>query len=114
MAGGFSDKANTEWIAKNLNLAAKLTDAAKIYIPFAGEELATSGSMDSTSTTGTTGNTGLININSANQAQLESLPGVGPVTAAKIISGRPYGSVDELLGKKIVGASVFEKIKEKI
>ena len=56
----------------------------------------------------------LININTSSQSQLEILPGIGPVTAQKIILGRPYGSVDELLGKKIVGTKVFDQIKERI
>ena len=38
----------------------------------------------------------LVDINSATQAELESLKGVGPATAKKIIDGRPYKSVDEL------------------
>ena len=40
--------------------------------------------------------TALVDINSATQAELESLKGVGPATAKKIIDGRPYKSVDEL------------------
>lgn len=39
----------------------------------------------------------LINVNSASQRELESLPGVGPVIARRIIEGRPYRSVDDLL-----------------
>jgi len=34
--------------------------------------------------------------------------------AGKIIDGRPYGSIEELVSKKVVGNSVFEKIKDKI
>ena len=57
--------------------------------------------------------TGLININSASQSDLESLPGVGPVTAGKIIDGRPYQSIEELKSKKAVGNSLYDKIKDK-
>jgi DNA uptake protein ComE-like DNA-binding protein len=42
------------------------------------------------------------------------LQGIGPVTAAKIISGRPYREISDLTSQKIVGASVFEKIKNQI
>lgn len=116
--GGLTDKANNEWIAKNLNLAAKLSDAAKLYIPFIGEQGMTSGdinsggSMSNVAAAGQGG--GLININTATQAQIEALPGIGPVTAAKIINGRPYGVVEDLMTKKVVGQSVFEKIKEQV
>ncbi len=56
----------------------------------------------------------LININTASESQLDTLPGIGPVTAQKIIVGRQYGSIDELLSKKVVGAKVFEQLKDKI
>ncbi|KKR15775.1 MAG: Helix-hairpin-helix motif protein, partial [Candidatus Levybacteria bacterium GW2011_GWA2_41_15] len=42
------------------------------------------------------------------------LPGIGPVTAQKVIDNRPYGSIDELLIKKAVSKATFEKIKDKI
>lgn len=120
MAGGFSDKANAEWIAKNLNLAAKLSDATKIYVPFEGEDITTSTTGNTSSVlssgvvSGQAGNTGLININTASQSQLEGLSGVGPVTAQKVIANRPYSSVDDLLTKKVVGQSVFGKIREQV
>ena len=66
-----------------------------------------------TSTTGSIANS-QININAASEQELDSLPGIGPIYAQKIINGRPYSSIDELLSKKIVGSKVFEEIKEKI
>ncbi len=111
-AGGMSALANREYVAKNLNLATKLTDGGKIYIPNVGEALRPGSVLSGSLQTGGGGD--LVNINSSSQAQLEALPGVGPVTAEKIIGGRPYGSVQELLSKKIVGSKVFGQIKEKI
>jgi competence protein ComEA len=55
-----------------------------------------------------------ININTATSAQLDSLPGIGPVRAGKIISNRPYKSLEELVSKKAIGEKEFEKIKDKI
>jgi competence protein ComEA len=55
-----------------------------------------------------------VSINKADSSQLESLPGIGLVTAGKIISQRPYSSIDELVVKKVIGQSVFSKIKELI
>ena len=102
-AGGLTSNANRNTI----NLAAKLADGQKIYVPAQGEAVMTS-------TTGIKGITGLVSINSGTQAELEELPGIGPVTAGKIIDNRPYGSVQELLERKIVGKTTFEKIKDLI
>lgn len=108
-AGGFSDAANGEYISKYLNLAQKLIDGSKIYIPVAGEQF--SGSQTGV----VAGSTQVkVNINLSSQSELEALPGIGPVTASKIISDRPYQKIEELLDKKIVNKTTFEKIKDQI
>ncbi len=109
-AGGLSSKADQSAIAKAMNMAAKLTDGMKLYIPFVGEQPVAS--MGDASVQGSS--TGSISINSASQSQLESLPGVGAVTAGKIIANRPYSSFEDLTSKKAVTNSVFQKIKDLI
>jgi competence protein ComEA len=111
-AGGLSIQADRKYVAKNFNLATKLTDGAKIYVPSVGEAVSGTAVLNASSEGIVTGS--LININISSQSQLEALPGVGPVTAQKIIAGRPYGSVDELLSKKMVGSKVFDQIKDKV
>lgn len=114
-AGGFDDTANRAWVAKNMNLAAKLTDGAKIYIPNNEESTTQLRSSSSDGQAGFVAEQGsLININSASASELNSLSGVGPVTSQKIIDNRPYTTIEELLSKKVVGKSVFEKIKDQI
>lgn len=102
-AGGLSIEADREYVSKNINLAQKLSDGAKIYIPSVGESSSNLSNLSH-----------LININQASARDLESLPGVGPATSAKIISGRPYQTTEELISKKAVGKAVFEKIKDEI
>ena len=53
---------------------------------------------------------GNVDLNAASQSELEALPGVGAVTAKKIIAGRPYSSVDDL-SKAGVSAKTVEKIR---
>lgn len=108
-SGGFIEQANKEYISKYLNMAQKLSDGSKIYVPFEGET-----GPATTSGGAVAGIQTKVNMNTATQAELEALPGIGPVTASKIISDRPYRQVEELLNKKIVSKSVFEKIKESI
>ncbi len=54
----------------------------------------------------------LIDINSATLADLRSLPGVGTVTAKKIVAGRPYASIDDLKARNIVSVKTYDKIRE--
>lgn len=109
-AGGFSETVNNEYVSKYLNMAQKLSDGSKVYVPPAGENApAVQTGIVAGASIATR-----ININTATQAEIEALPGIGPVTASKIISGRPYQAVEDLLNKKVVSKSVFEKIKEQI
>lgn len=112
-SGGLSASADRDFIAKTINLATKLSDGAKIYIPKIGEDVKITDSIGITSATGSIANS-QININTANEQVLDSLPGIGSVTAQKIIGARPYTSIEDLLSKKIVGSKVFDQIKDKI
>ena len=105
-AGGFSQVADTTWVSKNINLASKVADGQKIYIAAQGEVSASSSTLGIK----TTGDK--VNINFASAKELDTLPGIGQVTAEKIIASRPYGSVEELLTKKAVGKATYEKIKD--
>lgn len=105
-AGGLSDDADREQIAKSINLAQPLQDGIKVYIPKVGDSVASSQISSNISSQ--------ININTASANDLDTLPGVGPKTAEKIISGRPFTKIEELITKKIVGQATFEKIKDKI
>ena len=109
-AGGLSALADRDLVSKNINLAIKLTDGQKIYIPKVGESTLPSVLGSGTQTT----ITGLININIASEAELDTLSGIGPVTAGKIINNRPYSQIEELTSKKVVSQKVFDQIKDKI
>lgn len=108
-SGGLAETADREWAAKNLNLAAKLTDGQKIYIHRLGEQI-----LEGTSATTGSSQASLIDINSASIQELDTLPGIGPVTAQKIVDQRPFASVSDLISKKTVSSSVFEQIKDKV
>lgn len=130
-AGGLAPQADLELISKSLNKAAVLSDGAKLTIPVEGDEAKGIDTMShnngfTTSTDGVTStepqmlqsgvsqNEALISVNSGTIAEYDSLPGIGPVTAQKIISNRPYGSVTELLERKVLKASVYEKVKDRL
>jgi len=61
---------------------------------------------------------GKININTATAAQLDSLPGIGPVYAQRIIDYRsangPYTSLEQIQNVKGIGPKTYEKFKDKI
>lgn len=58
--------------------------------------------------------TGKIDINSASKDDLMKLPGIGDAISAKIIAGRPYNTKRDLLTRKIVNQSTYDKITDKI
>lgn len=58
--------------------------------------------------------TGPLDLNSATAKQLEALPAIGPAYAEKIIAARPYRTKNELLTKKVIPESTYEKVKDLI
>ncbi|MEZ0348015.1 MAG: ComEA family DNA-binding protein [Thermus sp.] len=52
-----------------------------------------------------------VSLNRASLEELESLPGVGPVLARRIVEGRPYGRVEDLLRVKGIGPATLERLR---
>ncbi len=117
-AGGFTSDAQMEGV----NLAAKLQDGDQVQIsPQRTSAISATGSESSQNTGGeSTGVSTLtvININTASQAELETLPGIGPVTAEKIIEYRQlngnFSTVEGIQKVSGIGPATFEKIKDQI
>ena len=95
-----------------INLAELLTDGQKLDVPRVGEEPVVTTTAAPTPSGSVTG---IVNINSADQAALETIPDVGPVTAAAIIAYREevggFTSVDELLEVDGIGPATLETIR---
>lgn len=104
-AGGFAARVDLAEAGRSLNLAQPLSDGAKVLVPELGAERhGDSGAGDDR-----------IDLNTADQAELESLPGIGPVTAAEIIEARSqqrFSDVGDLLDRDVVGQAVFEDIED--
>lgn len=120
-SGGLSERADKLYFYKNFNQAKILSDQEKLYIPTLEETLQSyqyqtlppnGPNSLNTSNTQNYETTTFININSASEDELEELPAVGKVTAEKIVTGRPYQTIDELIQRKIINNSTFEKIKK--
>jgi competence protein ComEA len=122
-AGGLLTSANVDAI----NLAALLTDGQQLTIPYkdgaaptedpfalnlpGATDTPTNGTSDST-------NTELININTASLEELDSLPGIGPTTAQRIIDYRttngPFTTIDQIMDVSGIGPATYDEIKDLI
>jgi len=103
-AGGYAEGADLAAASRSLNLAAAVVDGQQIYVPVLGEAPATGGA-----------GSGLVNLNRASQSELEALPGIGPVTAKKIIDARaelPFATLDDLVAREVLTARQLEQIAD--
>lgn len=112
-AGGIKAKANLSGI----NLAMKLEDEMKIFVPKEGDDPAEIQEKNQVKGSETGKSKGKVNINKAGIDELTSLPSIGPARAQDIIDFRescPFKNVEEL--KKIpgIGDKTFEKLKDKV
>lgn len=118
LAGGYIDDANPSLI----NHAQKLQDEMVIYIPLKGEEaeiaIQTFAGGGSTGSSSASADSGKVNINTADEAQLTTLPGIGPAKAKAIITHREeQGTFQTIEGLKEVsgiGDKTFEQLKDLI
>lgn len=110
-AGGTTTDANL----KSINLAYKLQDGQKIYIPNINEEESEINLQDEKVKQN---NNELININTSTQTELELLDGIGPSLAGKIIEYRnkngKFKNIEELKNVPGIGETKYETIKNDI
>ena len=104
-----------------INLAYIVVDAQKIYIPSindSSQELEYISNVAGENVIEKYNDFITININTASQSELESLPGVGPSTAIKIINYRKengnFKKIDEIMNVPGIGESKFNSLKEYI
>lgn len=96
-------------------IAAILALAITSPSPLVLAQSATSGSKAATtSATKTKTSAAKVDINSASKEELDALPGIGEAYAQKIISNRPYRTKRDLLAKKVIPQSTYDKIQDRI
>lgn len=122
-AGGLTQEADLS----DINLAYLLEDGMKIYIPNQNERQENNEKTEDTAKTENTPSMQIqdtntkqdvININTATQEELDTLPGIGPATAAKIIAYRKekgkFNNKEEIKEVSGIGEAKYEKMKEYI
>lgn len=127
-AGGFKEG----YSIKNINLAAKLSDGDKIYIPSVSEEKNSENNNNININSSGKGqnvkadrnnvsimkNNSKININTANISELKQITGIGESTANKIIDYREnvgkFKKIEDIKEVKGIGDAKYESLKNKI
>ena len=119
-AGGVTDKADLS----KVNLAFVLSDGCKVRIPSVNDEdedfvsVSVGSGNNVIVDGGDSTNGGKVNINTATQAELETLTGIGPSIAAKIINYRnengKFGKIEDLKNVSGIGEEKFNSVKGEI
>ena len=116
LAGGFTQDADT----KSVNLAMKLKDEMKVYIPSKTETSKAQNNDRQSSdivTIKDNNSSSLVNINTADSNKLQTLPGIGPSKAKKIIEFREknqFKKIEEIKNVDGIGDKTFESLKSLI
>lgn len=102
-AGGATRKA----VLEGLNLAAPVADGEQVVVPLKGQ---------APHAAATPSKPAIVRLNQADVAALDTLPGVGPATAQRIIAWRdehgPFGSVEDLLDVPGIGESKLGAMRD--
>ena len=108
-----------------VNKAVPLMDGMQVYVPHEAEAAAplpvdpipakaAAAPLTEISAAGASPGGAAVDINTATLAELDTLPGVGPATAQRIIDARPYSAIEDLMRVKGIGQATFDKLKERI
>jgi len=115
-AGGYAADADLQ-AAAAINLAQPLNDGEQVRVPAVGDVPPGQPSPEPASAGAGAGGgdaTGLVDLNSATPEQLESLPGVGPVTVQKIVAARqerPFTSLEDAVERGVIHRGQLEDIQ---
>jgi len=96
----------------DINLARVLVDGEQVYVGYMAKV------SSSSSKSSKTRFTGVINVNRATKAEFDSLTGIGPVLASRIINYRsangPFLALDDLLKVSGIGSKTLERIRPRL
>ena len=103
LAGGFTNDADIDLFKTSLNLNDEINNEKIIEVPSINTNIPTKNISNS-----------LVDINNATLNELMELPGIGEITAKKIIDARPFKVIEDILKVNGIGDVKYSKIKNLI
>jgi competence protein ComEA len=111
-AGGAASDADLD----RINKAMPLQDSMQVFVPGVAQAIPAVINPPASPAPARPGQTTIpgkqVNLNTASLDELDTLPGVGPATGQRIVEGRPYSAVEDLMRVKGIGQATLDKLKD--
>jgi competence protein ComEA len=108
MASGFVSSADKKFIHQELNLAEKVKDQAKLYVPYASDSAAVQRNVAQGADV-----QDVLSVNTAEAKIWDEIEGIGEAKTKSIIAGAPYIDKNDFLARSGISTLLYKNIEQK-
>ena len=107
-------KMRSELVSRKIMPATEYLKIKKWLLPDAGDAASAAAANQPVPVGAAKDAEGRLNLNAASRADLTKMPGIGQSYADKIIAGRPYKTIEEVVKRNIMPAAAFAKVRNRL